>query len=1648
VENIKSFIQIDPSIGVRNWLQRQDIVSEIKGEVIEVSVCHKVKPKAIYWQNSVNGTCYKYTPVLIGTAVFFINPGSRDLVKNAPEIDCSEGKSIANITSVEPPIFPFNYRQVPIVFNASGPHLLSAITALDSLSVLSSFSNRINDVKKVFTEHNIVTNDTSLIEDLVDTIQDIKVNMSVDFDPIGKVTNLVSEYKQLVIYVSYVLLIFIIISALIYFYPWIKPIISKCRPGGSRSGEYRVNNITAPSAPEIELEERAPNILSYIPQSYMCWRLQDHNKMPIFTLDINDMLFTVLLDSGSSISFCSSDVAAYCQKEGAEYNSQSTEARVANGTTMTFSNSVNVDININGLMVAPIPFPLPIKLFISDFKHPVANVVLGSDFIRLCNRMGSRVSIDLVEREIKIGNGKYEMLNLEVIDEELHNVLVVNGGNGQLPRIKIKLNGIECTALVDTGASITYCKESLAKRVSERGDDQVTPVQITGRTANGSQFNIYGQINPVWEITNKKFIAPILISQDNNCPYDLIIGTDLIGNLGFKIDFTSRQIEFVDRKIDINNIEMIMRTLPHANVTIRASETIELDKNTDTVARGIMDPDSTAELLLLISDSNLINTSKMISVGKTLCSSDKIFVRLLNPTQSVIKIYKGEKIAQAEIIDEAECEVLTVLASIENEKNVEAWNYVPPEADVAKKLPNYPGPGTLLDKLNLGDAVLSIEARKKLKTIIANNNIAFVGSDGNIGHFRGNLKHRIELIDPAKVACKRPYRVPPALREEVEKQISEMLRQRIIRPSMSSFSSPIVLVKKADGKSWRFAIDYRELNANTRREVYYLPLISDIIDEVGGKRIFSTFDMQSGFHQLDVAPEHIERTAFATFLGLFEYIRMPFGLCGGPSSFQRMMEIVRKELSAAFFVYLDDVILASLDEEQHLQDIDSFLKIIIKFGLKLRIDKCNFGRSEIKYLGYLISEAGVRPDPRNIAAVQKFEKPKTITQLRSFLGAVSYFRRFIRNFAGILVPLYELTRDNGTDINKWSDVHDKAFKTVITALTTAPVLASPKFGEPFIIESDASKIAVGGCLLQVQADGLEHPILFVSRKLNKHEAKYPSVESEALGMIFCLKEFRPYIEGNQQTTVRTDNSALRSLFKRRDLEGRLAKYQLVIQEYNINIEYKKGKDNVFSDYLSRYPAPINQINIENTISDLEIKQEQKNVKFAREMFEALTKNIWPKNTDKWAEQKKKTENFTIINGIIFKKEPLRMFIPYKLRERIIKIFHSCPLTGGHLGIQKTTEKLTSRFWWQGIVRDIKGMVTACSECQARKVNPAQTNFELTKSINPATRPFSRVHCDLLGPLIVTNKNNKYILGIIDSFSKWLVTVALEDQTAITVAEAFLDTFITKFGVMETLITDNGRQFTSQIFSDLSKIYNYEHIRTTAYRPQTNGQIERENATVANMLSTYVNKNPKEWDLYLSAITFAYNTSIQSSTAFSPFYLIYGQDPKFPTDLSLKLPNSQIENSEVSMFAQDKIKNLRACWDIVRENLLKAQVKQKEFKDVFENAATSTIQELDLVLLYKDFVKNKTKFSNKWAGPFRVLKILTPNATLQDVSNEKKIFKVHINKLKKYTGVYILPFGKMDELEQRNIPRNLGDPNLEVEDEEEVVEEEELVDNLQ
>jgi hypothetical protein len=436
-------------------------------------------------------------------------------------------------------------------------------------------------------------------------------------------------------------------------------------------------------------------------------------------------------------------------------------------------------------------------------------------------------------------------------------------------------------------------------------------------------------------------------------------------------------------------------------------------------------------------------------------------------------------------------------------------------------------------KLDLSNSILSERGKAKLVDIITGNKDAFVAEDGLIGKYNGQMFHRIDLVPEAQPFKIRPYRTGLAQREEIEKQIKNMLKQKIIQPSNSPFCSPIILVRKADN-SWRFAVDYRRLNSLTKKQTYFLPLIQDILDLIGGKRIYSSFDFQSGFHQIPLHPPHYERTAFATFMGLFEFLRMPFGLCGAPETFQRTMESLRKELTAAFFVYMDDVVLASDDEESHLRDIRHFLRVIAKHGMKLKLDKCKFARAEIKYLGYLISENGLRIDPKNIECVKNFRIPKTLTEVRSVIGAISYFRKFIKNFAGIAKPLYDLTK--GNTMGEWKEEHTKALETLKEKITSAPVLATPILNKSFIVETDASKHAIAACLLQENAQKEIHPILFASRILNKCESKYPAIETEALAIAFAAKEFAPYLEGTRSMII-TDNSALCSLLRKKDLTG-------------------------------------------------------------------------------------------------------------------------------------------------------------------------------------------------------------------------------------------------------------------------------------------------------------------------------------------------------------------------------------------------------------------------------------------------------------------------------------------------------------------------------
>jgi hypothetical protein len=1235
------------------------------------------------------------------------------------------------------------------------------------------------------------------------------------------------------------------------------------------------------------------------------------------------------------------------------------------------------------------------------------------------------------------------------------------------PRVDIIANNLRAKALLDTGSSISYCKMGTGVKICNVCKASIQPMRmpVTARTANNSAIEFLGTLDVEIDIGKHKIRQQLLVSKDGDCPFDILLGIDFIKKLndrGMSVAFNINK-----NKITIGDEELFLHTFSVAhelfekpnnkNNEIRIENDITIEPFSDYCISIHKEPYyCTKKPFVLISENNK-DLGSHVKIGKTLCTKGNIFVRLLNTGRSVVKIYKNMPIALfQEFENEYSINFLKVDGEIIDDPNP---NYISPEVNLWNTINMTPEKKDVSSNLDLKDSCLSEEYKKMLRFIIARYSKAFVEENGIIGHFTGPIKHKIDLINENLIVKSRPYKVPIALREEIKKQIEDMLAQKIIRTSNSAFASPIVLVKKSDNKSYRFAIDYRKLNSVTQKQIYHLPLIQEIIEQVAGKSIFSCFDLQSGFHQIEMDEKDIPKTAFISFMGLFEFLRMPFGLAGAPETFQRAMEILRRQLSNSFFVYLDDIILCSYGEAEHLADIKEFLKAVIKHNIKLRLDKCKFARPEVKYLGFIIGEYGIRPDPKNVSAVKNFKPPKTLTELRSFIGAVTYFRRFIKNFAHIMSPLYELLKiseesDNNIE-KKWTVGHTEIFEIIKQKLITAPILLPPKFSKPFVIDTDASKIALGACLLQHDDQNILHPVAYSSRKLNKHEQKYAAVELEALGIVYAINEFRAYVEGTTNTIVRTDSSALCSLLKRKDLIGRLAKYQISLQAFHLSIIHRPGKLNTFCDHLSRHPADTSQSEISNIVNVVKIpietlvapynenikitakefKREQKKIEYYNEIYNALKKNIFPNRPSRRKEIERRSENFTVVNGLLYHHDCI--VVPYTLREKIIESCHSNPYVGGHMGIEKTGEKIKKRFYWKGMDQDIAKKVSECKNCQKNKTLPNQRIPEPLHPITPPTQPFRRIHIDITGPFADSN-NYKYIFACIDAFTKYVILCPMIDQKSMTVISVFVDHVISKFGCPNKVISDNGRQFTSHIFNELSIIYGFEHKFITPYNPQSNGEVERVNRTIGNMLATYTNK--EGWDLYLQPLTFAFNTAVHSSTQFSPFYAMFGRDPLTPMDVVMKINLQNVNNSDFSLYTDEIAHRVRSVWIKIEENLKEAQRKQKLYSDMTRKAEEHEFKINDLVLMWKDHIQQHNKLSSHWFGPYRILSITRPNVILREIGTDK-IINQHLNKIKFFKTPSLLPFRKTDQYNK--LQNKSADPNIEDSDNEEEGEDEEV-----
>ena len=811
----------------------------------------------------------------------------------------------------------------------------------------------------------------------------------------------------------------------------------------------------------------------------------------------------------------------------------------------------------------------------------------------------------------------------------------------------------------------------------------------------------------------------------------------------------------------------------------------------------------------------------------------------------------------------------------------------------------------------------------------------------------------------------------------------------------------------------------RPLNSVTIFSVYPMPSIDGALTRLHGAKIFSIMDLESGYWQIPMKKEDREKTAFATTDGAYRFLVMPFGLCTAQSTFQRTMDTVLGGLRwTSCLVYLDDIIVYAGDTTEHIRRLRQVLSALRKANLKLKLAKCRFGESAIIALGHKINADGISPDPEKVKAVQNFPKPPAtesragkVKFIKSFLGLCSFYRRHTPGFAEVAKPLFDLTKEKTLFI--WTSTHQESFDKLKKMLTEAATLAYPDPSAEFEIHPDACGYGIGAVLLQKQG-GTEKPLAFASRLMSRSEQNYSITEKECLALIWAVKKFRQFIFGCPIKIV-TDHHALCWLQSKTDLAGRLARWSMTISEYKYVITHRNGKLHQDADALSRYP-----LNEDNDTPDNTWGESSNTVGvMTQDNRDELTKG----QQDEWAyvfknaENGKETVNYIIENGLLYRiritgeeetDAELRLCIPKNLRTTILQACHD-DITSGHLGETRTYDRVTQRYFWHGISRDIERYIKACPDCQSRKKGQYRKPsgfLELTH----IEKPWDRVGMDILGPFPTSSLGNRYIVVAVDYVTKWAEAVALHTAGAKQVAEFFVTEILLRHGAPRKLTTDQGKCFVATMMQRVLAAMETNHQTTTAYHPQANGLVERLNHTLADMLSMYVSRDHKDWDTTLPFVRFAYNTSRQETTGKSPFYLMHGRHPVLPIDTIFGAdPDPRhlvpVESGGPENYEMWMLGNLQRAFAEVDTRSQRAQRKYKQHYDK-QRREGERFQPSQQVLVYRPTRKVglAEKLLHRWHGPYNIIRQITPLNYEVQLNPYKKTEIVHVERLKSFVNL--------------------------------------------
>lgn len=890
------------------------------------------------------------------------------------------------------------------------------------------------------------------------------------------------------------------------------------------------------------------------------------------------------------------------------------------------------------------------------------------------------------------------------------------------------------------------------------------------------------------------------------------------------------------------------------------------------------------------------------------------------------------------------------------------------------------------------------------------------------------VQHEIETGDHRPIKFK-PYQIPKAQEEAVKKMIDDMRENQIISPtSASPWGFPIVLVKKKDG-SVRFCVDYRKLNAITKTSSYPIPLISELLDSLNGAKYFSSMDLASGYWQIRMHPDSVEKTAFVSKFGLFVFNVMPFGLVGAPATFQSLMDRIFGDLQwKSVCVYFDDIFVFSKTFKEHLQHLREVFTRLRNYQLQAKLSKCQFLRKELIFLGYQVTRDGIAPDPAQVKNVKEWGTPKKARDVRAFVGLCSYYRRFVPHFASIAEPLHQLMGKN-TDF-RWSAEADAAFEQLKEKLTTAPVLSAPDWTQPFILHTDASEFGLGAVLAQT-INGEEKVVAYASKSLNKAQKNYTTSDRECLAIIWGIRHFRVHLLG-RKFDLYTDHSALQfinTMKLNRDLSGRLARYQMFLQEYEFEPHYRKGELNANADALSRDPAfcpdeSINLINVHEGEEELDayftelpttdelIKLQQEDPfcgPIRRHLFEGRESvdPELPLGTRVMLESelaKKEywiNEDRLLVRTRLFNHEKFDcVVIPERLRPLVLHHSHSDRFSA-HLGIHKTYEKMLRRYHWNGMFRDGQNLVASCPQCNSRK-SPKRSPIVPPMSLIPNGAPWSEISFDALGPLPKSTSGKQHIIVFTDRLTKYCELFAVERVDEMTVADLIINEIVPRHGCPRVILSDGAKAFNSELMEKVFVLLNAKKITTTPYNPQHNGQVERFNHTLVQMLTAYVKRDQKDWDRYLGLVKGAYHSCPHATTGYSPNYMMYGRELSLPIDQVLR-PRERYEN--LDDYFSLLLKRTSFAQDLAKARLVDRAVRLEEQQTELQYRIDYKFGERVYLFVPDTKTGLTNKMRSRWHGPYQILLRVGPvnyriMRRLEDGTIETRL--VNVRRLKPYT----------------------------------------------